>query len=70
MHALNNENICQGKWTKVNIKNPQEKSIVDYMIWSKPLLHHKKEMMMKNLRLTGESITNDKTNIFKLTKGL
>ena len=40
------------------------------MICSKPLLHHKKEMMMKNLRLTGESITNDKTNIFKLTKAL
>ena len=66
MCALKNENICQGKWTRVNTNSHQEKSIIDSMVCSKPFLHHKQEMIIDeewNPKLSGKNRTNDKKTI-------
>ena len=66
MCALKNEIICQGKWTRVNTKSHQEKSIIGYMVCSERFLHPKPEMIIdveRNPKLSGKNRANDKKTI-------
>ena len=46
LHNINNSPICIGKWTRVNTKNPNEKSVLDYVMCTNNMKHAIQKMII------------------------
>ena len=60
LDILNKHAKCEGKWTRVNTKNSNEKSIIDYVICSKTLSKDMKVLIKKH---TKQKVKTNQTTI-------
>ena len=62
---VNNTEKCQGKWTRINTKNENEKSVIDFMIYCQRMYENVKEMTIdekKEYVLTKYEVNEEETN--------
>ena len=52
---LNSQNMCTGKWTRVNTKNINERSIIDYALCSQSCLQ-----ILNSINIDEEELKNSK----------
>ena len=63
LNILNKHTKCEGKWARLNTKNSNEKSIIDYSICSKTLLKNIMKVLIddqETCKIKGKSKSDHK----------
>ena len=71
--VVNNEPVCCGKWARISTTNQNQKSILDYVIWSSSLKYYIQEMIIdeeENYRLKGKNRSDHNTIMLTIHKKL
>ena len=69
LDILNRQTVCKGLWTRVNTRNKEEKSVLDYALCTKTLTPYITKMTIdedEHHRLTGKSRTDHNTFLITL----
>ena len=73
LHILNKHAKCEGKWTRVNTKNSNEKSIIDYAICSKTLSKDIMKVLIddkETYKIKGKNKSDHNTFIIDIEKAI
>ena len=73
LKILNKSPKCKGKWTRVNTKNENEKSIIDYALCTQALYANLNTITIdeeENYKLNGRSKTDHNSIIIKINKSI
>ena len=71
--VVNNEPVCCGEWTRISTANQNQKSILDYVIYSSPLKYYIQEMITdeeENYRLKSKNQSDHNTIMLTINKKL
>ena len=71
LKTLNKSPKCKGKWTRINTKYENEKSIIDYALWTKELYANLNTVTIgeeENYKLNGRSKTDHNLILMKIDK--
>ena len=66
---INETDKCTGKWTKINLKNKEEKAILDYVITTKELYQQTENMIIDEqelLKLSGSRPSDHNTILLEI----
>ena len=69
--VVNNEPVCCGKWTRISTTKRNKKSILDYVICSRPLKYYIQVIAEEeNYRLKGKNQSDHNTIMLTINKKL
>ena len=71
LKILNKSPKCKGKWTRINAKNENEKSIIEYALYTQALYTNINTIIIdeeENCKLNGKSKTNHNSIMIEINK--